>query len=120
MHIMAVNHLRKIAAMITEARYVSLNVDEITDSSNNQKVIVCLRWVDAHFEDHEEFIGLHYVADITTNTIVAVLKDSVFRMTLNLCMCRGQCYNTAANMKKDSKSYKQGRTKSIILTSLWS
>ena len=53
MQIMAVNHLRKIAAMITEAGYFSLEADEVTDSSNKEQVIVCLRWVDAYFEAHK-------------------------------------------------------------------
>ena len=52
MQIMAVNNLRKIAAMITEAEYFSLEADEVADSSNKEQVIVYLRWVDAHFEAH--------------------------------------------------------------------
>ena len=103
MQIMAVNHLCNIAAMIIEARYFSLEADEVTNSSNKEQVIVCLRWVDAHFEAHEEFIGFHHVVDITTDTIVAVLKDTVLCMTLNLSICRGQCYDGAANMKKAAK-----------------
>ena len=64
----------------------------MTDASNKNKeqVIVCLRWVDAQFELHEEFIGLHHVQDITTDTIVHVLKDTVLRMNLNMSMCRAQ------------------------------
>ena len=112
MQIMTVNHLRKIAAMITEAGYFSLEADEVTDSSNKEQVIVCLRWVDAHFEAHEEFIGLHHVADITTDTIVAVLKDTVLRMRLNLSMCRGQCYD---GVKKAAKAIKEVKPKALYL-----
>lgn len=61
---------------------------------------MCLRWVDAQFDPHEEFIGLHHVQDITTDTIVHVLKDTVLQMNLNFSMCHGQCYEGAANMKK--------------------
>ena len=43
--------------------------------------------------NHEEFIGLHHVQDITTNTIVHVLKDTVLRMNLKMSMCRAQCYD---------------------------
>ena len=63
----------------------------------------------------EEFIGLHHVAHITTDTIVAVLKDTVLRMTLNLSMCRGQCYDGAANMKKATKAIKEVEPKALYL-----
>ena len=64
---MALSHLRKIAANINEAGYFCLESDEVTDASNKEQVIVCLRWVDAQFEPHEEFIGLRHVQDITTS-----------------------------------------------------
>ena len=53
MQIIALNHLRKVAAMISEAGYFSLESDEVTDASNKEQVIVCLRWVDAGFNAHE-------------------------------------------------------------------
>lgn len=115
MQIMALSHLRKIAAMITESGYFTLESDEVTDASNHEQVIVCLRWVDAHLVAHEEFIGLHHVADITTNTVVGVLKDTVLRMNLNLSMCRGQCYDGAANMKKVAKTIKEIQPKALYL-----
>ena len=74
-----------------------------------------MRWVDAHFEAHEEFIGFLHVADITTDTIVTVLKDTVLCMTLNLSMCRGQCYDDATNMKKAAKAIKEVETKAFYL-----
>ena len=67
LQIMALSHLRKIAANINEAGYFCLESDEVTDASNKEQVIVCLRWVDAQFEPHEEFIGLRHVQDITTS-----------------------------------------------------
>ena len=50
LQIMALSHLRKIAANINEASYFCLESDEVTDASNKEQVIVCLRWVDAQFE----------------------------------------------------------------------
>lgn len=115
MQIIALNHLRKIASMINEAGYFSLESDEVTDTSNKEQVIVCLRWVDAGFDAHEEFIGLHHVADITSDTIVKVLKDTVLRMNLNLSMCRRQCYDGAANMKKVAKTIQEIQPKALYL-----
>ena len=37
---------------------------------------------------------------------MAVLKDTVLRMNLNLSMCCGQCYDGAANMKKVAREIK--------------
>ena len=104
MQILALNHLRKTASMINEAGYFSLESDEVTDTSNKEQVIVCLRWVVAGFDAHEEYIGLHHVADITTDTIVRVFKDTVLVMNLNSSMCQGQCYDRAASTKKLTKT----------------
>ena len=65
--------------------------------------------------NHEEFIGLHHVQDITTNTIVHVLKDTVFRMNLNMSMCRAQCYDGAANMKKAAQQIKAIESRALYL-----
>ena len=106
LQIMALTHLRTIAGEIKNSGYFVLECDEVTDASNKEQVIVCLRWVDAHLEPHEDFIGLHVVDNITTETIVHVLKDTVLRMNLNMSMCRAQCYDGASNMKKAAKEIK--------------
>lgn len=74
-----------------------------------------MRWVDAGFDAHEEFILLHHVADITTDTIVRVLKDTVLQMNLNLSMCGGQCYDGAANMKNVAKTIQEIQPKALYL-----
>ena len=64
--LLAQNHLRQIASDINEAGYFALQADDLTNSSNQEQVVVCIRWVDAQFQAHEDFIGLHHVADITS------------------------------------------------------
>ena len=98
-------HLRKIAKDINDAGYFALESHEVTDSSNKEQVIVCLRWVDKKFEPHEDFIGLHFVDDIRATT-VHVLKDTILRMNLQMFMCRAQCYDGASNMKKAAAEIK--------------
>ena len=39
--------------------------------------MICIRWVDAQLNAHEEFIGLHPIPDTTANTVVSVLKVGV-------------------------------------------
>ena len=91
--ILALGHLRTIASKIREAGFFTLLSDEVTDSSNKEQIIVCLRWVDSKFVAYEDFIGLRHVDDITTDTVVRVLTDTILRMNLKMSMCRAQCYD---------------------------
>ena len=95
-----------IADEIRKLGYFVLESHEVTDASNKEQVIVCLRWVDSYLEPHEDFIGLHVVDDIATDTIVHVLKDTVLRMNLDMSMCCAQCYDDTSNMKKAGKEIK--------------
>ena len=56
-------------------------VDETTDSSNREQVVICLRWVDNSLNAHEELIGLHQVdrIDAAPNPLI---KDVLQRMNL--------------------------------------
>ena len=62
--------------------------------------------VDAQYQTHEDFIGLHHVADITSATKVGVLKDTVLRLNLSLSMCCAQFYDGASNMEKVASEIK--------------
>ena len=95
---MALSIIRDIALSIREAKYFTIMADEVTDASNREQVVVCFRWVDSDFEPHEDFVGLNKVDKINADTLVAVIKDVVLRMNLDLHNCRGQCYDGAANM----------------------
>ena len=96
--IMGLQVLREIASSIQKAKYFSLMADEVTDVSNREQVAICIRWVDIDFQPHEEFIGLYKANTIAAVEIVAILKDSLLRMNLNISDCRGQCYDGAANI----------------------
>ena len=78
--------------------FFSLMADKVTDASNKEQVIVCLRTVDDNLEPHEDFIGMHHVDSISSKVILATLKDTLLRMNLPLSNCRGQCFDGAANM----------------------
>ena len=56
------SHLRRIAGDLKAAGYFALEEDEVTDSSNKEQVVVCLRRVDDKFEAHEDFVGFHKLA----------------------------------------------------------
>ena len=97
LQVMALRILREICDLIRGAPFYSIMADKVTDSSNREQV-VCLRWVDQHFEPHEKFVGLHAVDTVGSDRITAVLKDILLHMNLNLSNCRGQCYDGASNM----------------------
>lgn len=98
LQIMALDILRNIAADLHNASFFTIMADECTDSANKEELVLCFRWVDDHLEVHEEFIGLYQISNISADTIVAVIKDTLLRMNLNLNRCRGQCYDGAGAM----------------------
>ena len=97
--IMANHILRDILSIsINKAKYFALMADEVTDISNKEQVVICLRYVDDKFEPQEDFIGLCSVNSITADALVSVFKDAMLRMNLSIQNCRGQCFDGAANM----------------------
>lgn len=96
--VMALQVLREIVKNLQNSPFYTIMVDETTDVSNREQVVLCLRWVDERFDVHEEFTGLYTVDNISANTLVAVIKDALLRMNLTLNKVRGQCYDGAANM----------------------
>ena len=59
--VMALCVLRKIAENLQISLFFTVMVDETTDVSNVEQVVICLRWVDENFEVQEEFVGLFEV-----------------------------------------------------------
>ena len=96
--IMALNVMRNIITSIQAAPFFSLMVDETTDISNKEQLIVCLRWVDSHLEAHEDFIGLYEIVSTAATVIVRTIRDVMTRLNLSISKVRGQCYNGAASM----------------------
>ena len=59
-------------------------VDETTDISNVEQVVICLRWVTETFEVHEEFVGLYEVASTRSEIIYAAITDVLQRLNLSI------------------------------------
>ena len=62
--IMALQLLRNIATNLHSSLFYTIMVDETTDISNCEQVVLCLRWVDDNFNVHEDLIGLYKVETI--------------------------------------------------------
>ena len=67
-------------------------IDEATDVSNSEQVVIVLRWVDDSLSVHEDFIGLYKTDSTTAATLVALIKDVLLRCNISINMCCGQCY----------------------------
>ena len=63
-----------------------------------EQVVLVFRWVDNHLVPHEEFVGLYQTDSITSNALVAVIRDALLRLNQKMECCRGQCYDGASAM----------------------
>lgn len=90
--------LRTLLVKMQAAGWYSILADETRDMSNLEQLTICIRWVDAQYGVHEDFIGLLQVPNTTAATLAAGIKDVLLRCNLPLAQCRGQAYDGAANM----------------------
>ena len=98
LQVMALSILREVATNIRKDGFFTIMVDETTDESNREQMVIVLRHVDDHLNTHEEFIGLYMVPSIDSATLTSVIMDTLIRMNISLNKCRGQCYDGASNM----------------------
>ena len=96
--VMALRVLRKIAGSLQSASFFTVMVDETTDVSNVEQVVICIRWVSEKFEVQEEFVGLYKVPSTGAEIIYAAITDVLLRLNLAISKVRGQCYDGAATM----------------------
>jgi len=64
--------------------------DESADVSNEEQVVICIRWIDEELFAHEDFVSLKPVAKCTSEMIVDVIKAAIDQMRLKLSDLRGQ------------------------------
>ena len=66
--------MRDVAANIRSAKFYTIMADETADVSNTEQLVICIRWVDDDLNIHEDFIGLHPLAQADAETIVKIIK----------------------------------------------
>ena len=96
--IMAQAILRRLVRHIQSSVFFTLMVDETTDISNREQVVLVFRWVEDDLTVHEDFFGLYQMDTIDARTLFQLIKDTLLRMNLSLEHCRGQCYDGASVM----------------------
>lgn len=96
--VMAHQVLREVTDAIRLAPFFSLMVDETTDVSNKEQVVLCCRWVDGNLEAHEDFIGMYITGSTEASALVRIIYDVLIRLNLSINKLRGQYYNGASSM----------------------
>ena len=61
---MALSVLRQIVQEIKDNQWFTIMRDKVTDCSNKEQLIICLRYVSGSLEPIEKFIGLYQVDNI--------------------------------------------------------
>ena len=96
--VMALHVLRQVAYLIQTAPFMSIMVDETTDVSNKEQVVICFRWVDKKLEAHEEYVGLYQVESTKASELHYIIHDVLRRLNIAISKLRGQCYDGASSM----------------------
>ena len=95
---MAMQVLRSIVESPRSVPFLTIMVDETTDISNKEQVVICFRWVDDKLESHEEFAGMYQVESTQATVLVGIIHDVLQRLDVSVIKIRGQCYDEAASM----------------------
>jgi len=72
--VMSLSILREVARNLQNTLFYTIMVDEATDCSNQEQVVLVLQWVDDTLTVHEDFIGLYNVPSISAHTLTCVIK----------------------------------------------
>ena len=69
--IMSLSILRKIASNIQNGIYYTIMANEVTDASNDEQFVLCLRSVHDDLVPHKDLIGLYKVPNICADTLAS-------------------------------------------------
>ena len=96
--VLANNILQLVAEEVKSAEFCTVVVDETTDMSNKEQVVMCLRWIDSTLTAHEDFIGLYDVDSTQAAVLFKVIQDILLRLGISINSVRGQCCDGASAM----------------------
>ena len=68
-------------------------IDETTDYSNKQQVMLVFYWIGEDLSAHKDFVGLYLTNSITSAALnlVSIIEDTMLSMNIKLEHCHGQC-----------------------------
>ena len=77
LQVLALVIFKEISSSILEAEFYTVTADESADVSNEEQVVICIRWIDDNLIAHEDFVSLKPVAKCTSEMIVNVIKETI-------------------------------------------
>ena len=95
--IMAKAVLQKIVIQF-HSSFFTVIIDETTDISNTEQVVLVFRWVNSELSVYEEFIGLYKTESLQASSLAHIIKDVMLRLNLKIELYQGQCYDGASIM----------------------
>ena len=94
----------KIVNKVKKAKFFSILADEAFDSSCQEQMSLCLRYVDEDFHIREDFIRfLHCEHGLSGEGLTKLLLDGISDLGLNIDNVRGQGYDGAGNVAGKEK-----------------
>ena len=94
--------IHEIASQIQSAPYFTVMIDEATNLTNIEQVVLAIHSVNDNLTVIEDFSGLYKTESIESSSLFSIFKNVLLRMNLKLNLklkyCRGQCYDGASNM----------------------
>ena len=87
-----------IIQQIKEAKYYSISVDSTPDLSHVDQLTFIIRFVQPNGKPVERFIRFLELPSHTAESMTTVVLDFLDQQGLDICNCRGQSYDNAANM----------------------
>lgn len=98
LQVMSLHIIQAISKSIRESACFTIMADECSDVANKEQFTIVIGWISECLQDHEDFIGLYEVENISAECLVHAIKDTLLRMGVSLSQCCGQCYDGASNM----------------------
>ena len=96
--ILANDVLDRILKEVRTAQWYSIMVDETTDCSRKEQMVLCFRICDEELKVHELFVCFCELEHQDAETLFSTVKQVLNNSNININHCRGQCFDGAANV----------------------
>ncbi|CAL1387335.1 unnamed protein product [Linum trigynum] len=106
LHVLAKKIRKQIFEDIGDSKY-SIIVDEASDESRHEQMVIILRFVDAKGFIQERFLNLVHVKDTTSKTFHSAICSTLASFKFSLHNLRGQGYDGASNMRCEWKGLQE-------------
>ncbi|XP_016311368.1 zinc finger MYM-type protein 1-like [Sinocyclocheilus anshuiensis] len=90
--------LSEIIAEVKVAKYFSISIDSTPDITHINQLTFIIRYALPEGVIEERFLKFLPVASHTGKALCDAVLTVLHEMDINICNCRGQCYDNAANM----------------------